>query len=381
MIDLVLLGGGHSHVEVLRQFGVHPMPDVRLTLISRGLYTPYSGMLPGLIAGHYRFEDAHIDLRRLARFAGARAVFDEAAGLDPGARVVRCQDGPAVPYDLLSINIGSTPNVSAPGAADHAIPVKPIDRFLQQWDAVRDRLLRADRPRRLAVVGGGAGGVELLLSVQYHLRRLLEADGRAADRVEYHLFTAADALLPTHNRRTRAMFERILADRNVRVHLASRIAAVGPGLLRDEQGDAHAADEILWTTEARAATWIREAGLATDENGFVRVSPALQSTSHAEVFAAGDVASIVGHRLEKSGVYAVREGQVLAPNLRRAVSGAPLRSYRPQRQFLSLISTGDQYAVASRGPFAVGGHWVWTWKDSIDRKFMRTYNELPVRDA
>jgi selenide,water dikinase len=231
------------------------------------------------------------------------------------------------------------------------------------------------------VVGGGAGGVELLLSVQFHLRRLVEAAGRAADRLEYHLFTAAETLLPTHNRRTRGTFDRILADRDVRVHLSSRIVAVDAGLLRDAQGGAHAADEILWTTEARAPAWIREAGLATDEDGFVRVSPTLESVSHPGVFAAGDVASIVGYRLEKSGVYAVREGGVLAPNLRRAMRREPLRQYRPQRRFLSLISTGDRYAVASRGPFAFRGHWVWKWKDSIDRKFMRTYQELAARDA
>jgi selenide,water dikinase len=377
-MDLLLLGGGHSHVEVLRQFGRRPMAGVRITLVSRGVYTPYSGMLPGLIAGHYTFEDAHIDLQRLARFAGARALFDEAVALDPASRIVQCLGGAPVPYDLLSINIGSTPNASVPGAAEHAIPVKPIDRFLERWDALRGRVLADARPRRIAVVGGGAGGVELLLSIHYRLRHLIEAEGRAEGRLDYHLFTTADGVLPTHNRRTQAMFERILAARRITVHRSTRIVEAGPGLLRDARGAAHAADEILWTTEARAAGWIREAGLATDDDGFVRVSPTLESVSHPGIFAAGDVASIVGHRLEKSGVYAVREGEVLAPNLRRALRGAPLGRYRPQRQFLSLISTGDRYAVASRGPFAFGGHWVWTWKDSIDRRFMRTYKELPA---
>jgi selenide, water dikinase len=374
--DLVLLGGGHSHVAVLEQFGRRPVPGVRLTLISRGHHTPYSGMLPGLIAGHYTFEDAHIDLRRLARFAHARTFFDEAVGLDPVARVVICRDTAPVAYDLLSIDIGSMPNVSVPGAAEHAIPVKPIDRFLEHWNALRQRIRDSTAPKRLAVVGGGAGGVELVLSVQFALSTLLRQE-QSPERVECHLFTSSAAILPTHNRRTRRTFDRIFRERGIHAHVGHKIVAVAAGRLSDDAGTAHAVDEILWTTEARAASWLRESGLATDDEGFVRVAATLESTSHPGVFAAGDVASLVGHQLEKSGVYAVREGETLGPNLRRALAGETLRPYRPQRQVLSLISTGNKYAVASRGPFAITGAWVWHWKDAIDRAFMRKYNELP----
>ncbi len=375
MTDLVLLGGGHSHVEVLRQFGMRPRPDVRLTLISRGRYTPYSGMLPGLIAGHYSFADAHIDLQRLVRFAGAQVVFDEATALEPDRRVVFCRDHEPVPYDLLSINIGSTPNLSVPGAAEYAIPVKPIDQFLHHWEALRARIDTNRATMRLAVVGGGAGGVELLLSVQHALGAL---PGHRARAVEFHLFTGSPTILPTHNARVRAMFAHVFRERGIHVHADQPIVEVEQGRLRDAAGTTHVADEILWTTEARAAAWIRESGLAADDEGFVRVGSTLESVSHPGVFAAGDVASLVGHRLEKSGVYAVREGQALAPNLRRALDGARLRQYRPQRRFLSLISTGDRFAIASRGPLAVQGRWVWRWKDRIDRRFMAQYKDLPA---
>ena len=364
MIDLVLIGGGHSHIEVLRRFAMAPMPDVRLTLISRDVDTPYSGMLPGLIAGHYTVDEAHIDLQRLSRVAGARAYFDEAVGLDVAKRRVHCVSRPPIAYDVVSINVGSTPNVSVPGAAEHATPVKPIDRFLERWEALHGRLA-ADAPgKRIAVVGGGAGGVELLLAVRHQL-----------PHHAFHLFTASAELLPTHNARVRRAFERILRERDVSVHLASPIVKVTDGCLHTKAGE-HPADEILWTTEARAAGWIREAGLATDADGFAHVHPTLQSTSHPDVFAAGDVASLVGYRLAKSGVYAVREGPVLAANLRRRVRGEALRPYRPQRQFLSLISTGNKYAVASRGPAAFEGEAVWRLKDWIDRRFMRMYQEL-----
>jgi selenide,water dikinase len=374
--SLVLLGGGHANVEVLAQFARRPLAGVRITLVTRQVHTPYSGMLPGLIAGHYRFDEAHIDLQRLSRAAGAHAVFDAAAGIDPGRRTVFCRQSPPVHYDLLSINIGSTPNLSVAGSGEHATPVKPIDRFLDSWDAMCGRLLAADGPRTVAVVGGGAGGVELMLSAQYRLLALLAARGRPDVPLAFHLFTSSPALLPGHHPRVGRLFERILARRGVIVHPGSRIVRVEDRRLVDEHGRAHHADEILWTTQATAPEWLRDGGLAVDEGGFVRVGPTLQSTSHPDVFAAGDVASFAGHDLAKSGVYAVRQGEVLAPNLRRALLRQPLHAFHPQRRTLSLISTGDRYAVGSRGSLSFRGRWVWWWKDAIDRRFMREYQRL-----
>jgi len=378
--DLVLLGGGHSHVEVLKRFGMEPLPGVRLTLISRGFETPYSGMLPGLIAGHYSHDEAHIDLQPLTRFAGARAVFDEAVGLDLVNRQVRFAHRPPISYDLLSIDIGSTPSLDVAGAAAHAVPVKPIGRFLDRWTLLCERLRTGTR-KRIAVVGGGAGGVELLLAVQFRMRTLLEREGRSAAHLEYHLFTDSSRILPTHNGSVCRIFERVLRDRGVRIHAGSSVVEVEAARLRTADGQSHDVDEVLWTTAAAAAPWLAESGLAVDEAGFVRVSSALQSISHPEVFAAGDIAAMIDHPRPKSGVFAVRQGPPLARNLRYALLGEPLERYRPQRQFLSLISTGDRYAVASRGPWASEGAWVWRWKDRIDRRFMRRYNELPAMQA
>jgi len=369
--DLVLLGGGHSHVAVLKHFGMRPLPGVRLTLLTRGVDTPYSGMLPGLVAGHYTRDETYIDLQVLARFAGARLIAAEATGLNLDVRQVRVGDRPPIPYDVLSIDIGSTPNVRVPGAAEHAVPVKPIDRFLERWTALCERLGAAAGPRRLAVVGGGAGGVELLLAARHRLQAL------GITAVEYALFTDSDRILPGHNASVRARFERVLRERHIAVHTGQGVVRATAGALHTADGREHAADDVLWTTEAAAAPWLRESGLEVDEGGFVRVLASLRSVSHPDVFAAGDIAAMVAHPRPKSGVFAVRQGPPLARNLRRRLLGQPLEGYRPQRQFLSLISTGDRYAVASRGPFALEGAWVWRWKDWIDRAFMRRYQELP----
>src|SRR5215470_14698362 len=190
--DLVLVGGGHSHVAVLRRFGMRPMPGVRVTLIARDVLTPYSGMLPGFIAGHYTYDECHIDLAPLAAFAGARLYHDEAVGLDLAGKRVLCANRPAVAYDLLSLDIGSRPKQhDVAGSAEHATPVKPIDDFAARWQRIVDRVMADVRKLRIGVVGGGAGGVELTLAMQYRLQRLLQENGQDPGRLQFVLVTAS----------------------------------------------------------------------------------------------------------------------------------------------------------------------------------------------
>ena len=375
----MLVGGGHSHVGVLKRFGMHPVPGVRLTVICRDTHTPYSGMLPGYIAGHYSYDDVHIDLRRLAAFAGARFYRDEAIALDRAGKKVLCRSRPPVPYDLLSINIGSTPMLAnVAGAAEHAIPVKPIHAFNQRWLALLERVVRHPGAMNIAVVGAGAGGVELTLAMQYRLRNELRAAGREPQDLHFHLLDSGSAILPTHNGAVRDAFEAVLRDRGVQLHRNARVDRVDAGQLRTVDAAVVRADEVVWVTRASGAPWLRDTGLALDAAGFIEVKDTLQTVTDPEVFAAGDIAAMVGQPREKAGVFAVRQGPPLAENLRRAVEGRPLRAYRAQRHWLALISTGDKYAVASRRGLHFQGAWVWRWKDWIDRRFMRRFSEFPA---
>jgi selenide,water dikinase len=384
--NLLLVGGGHSHVTVLKEFGLRPMPGVRLTMVSREVLTPYSGMLPGLVAGHYQFHETHIDLAPLAKFAGARLLHDEVVGLDLAEKRAFLITNDPLHYDVLSIDIGSTPDLTeVHGAAETAIPVKPISNFMERWERLRARVLASQGTVRIGVVGAGAGGVELLLAIQCALQHMQEAkEAKEADdakegkrlHLEFHLFNSTE-ILPTHNAKVQAKFRRVLAERQVSIHAGNPVAEVGIGWLRLKNGNKFPLDEILWVTQARAASWLKEAGLATDGRGFVEVSDTLESVSHPGVFAAGDVAAMVNHPREKAGVFAVRQGKPLEENLRRALRGQPLRPFIPQKKFLGLISTGDKYAIASRGNWSLEGRYVWTIKDWIDRQFMAKYQVLP----
>ena len=378
--DIVLIGGGHSHVGVLHMFAMNPLPGARLTVICTDTDTPYSGMLPGYIAGHYSFDDVHIDLRRLSEFAGARYYRDEVVGIDRTARKVLCRNRPSVPYDTLSINIGSTPQLArVAGAAEYAVPVKPIRRFNERWLALRERVIQHPGATTIAVVGAGAGGVELTLAMQYRLRNELQALGRDPDELHFHLFSADPQILTTHNARVRQAFEQVLAERGVVVHRSAEVTQVAERQLKTRNGEVLEADEIVWVTQAGGAAWLRDTGLALDDKGFIRVLDTLQTETDPLIFAAGDCAAMIDHPLEKAGVFAVRMGKPLTENLRRMLLRQSLIHYRPQQRWLALISTGDQHAIASRGGFYAQGDLIWRWKDWIDRRFMRKFTELAAR--
>ncbi|KAJ9509339.1 hypothetical protein QJQ45_001789 [Haematococcus lacustris] len=392
--DLVLLGGGHSHVEVVRNFGMKPMPGVRITLVTRDVVTPYSGMLPGYVSGFYSKEDCHIDLARLTAWAGVRMVCEEACGLDVQNRRLQFKERPALAYDALSINIGITPGLNqVPGAAEHCTPVKPIDGFVRRLDKLLQRAQAAGptAPLRVVVVGGGAGGVEIALAVQYRLDQLRQSAGADCTAITVTL-VCRGRVLASHTSYARASLLAILAQRGVVVREFMRVSSVTEGRMQlqpDGPGGSQGAgqvscevefEECLWCTQAAAPSWLKTSGLPTDAQGFLAVDPCLHSQGGPlGVFAAGDVASCAAHPRPKAGVFAVRQGPPLTANLRRFLLNQPLQPFVPQTTFLSLITTGDRYCVGTKGWMGLQGRWMWWWKDSIDRAFMRKYgDDLPV---
>jgi selenide,water dikinase len=291
---------------------------------------------------------------------------------------VICRSRPPVAYDLLALNIGSTPNTAGvPGASEHAIPVKPIDGFLRRFEALRERVLAREGRSAVALVGAGAGGVELLLAVEHRLRQAVRHAGFDVGGLSFVLVSGDANILPSFPAAFRARFHGILAARGIAVVTGALVTAVEPGRLMLAGYGPRAADEILWTTQAAPARWLAKAGLPLDARGFLRVDETLRVIGHDDVFAAGDTIAFSARELPKSGVYAVRAGPALADNIRRTLTGRSLRRFRPQREALYLVSTGERHAVGTRNGLVVEGAWVWRWKDWIDRRFMRKFNKLP----
>ncbi len=368
--DLVLVGGGHSHAIVLRLWGMNPVPGVRLILISDGADTPYSGMLPGHVAGFYDHAECHIDLRSLCQAVGAVFYHDWAVGLDLVNQRVICAGRPPVGFDLLSIDIGSTPQVDLKNPdllGVNAIPAKPVPQFLAWWEDFCGRL-DATGHLKLAIVGGGVGGVELALNMQPRLRSRVE-------QLEIHLVSRSATLLPQQNPWVQRYLTQLLRDRGVKLHLGSAVTNWDGAVLRLESGAELVCDATVWVTGAIAPDWLGAAGLAVDDRGFVQVDEGLRSVSHPHVFAAGDIAAMVAHPRPKAGVFAVRQGKPLYENLCRALRDEDLKPFVPQRRYLSLIGTGDRQAIAVWGGLGGRSSGFWQLKDWIDRRFMAKFDD------
>jgi selenide, water dikinase len=366
--DLVLVGGGHAHALVLRGFAMAPLPGVRLTLINPGAAAPYTGMLPGLIAGHYRRDDIMIDLMALARMAGARLILDRATGIDRGAQRLHLAGRPPLAYDLLSLDIGIGSDLpEVPGFADHAVAAKPLGRYAEAW---QDFLARpGSASPAIAIVGGGVGGVELALASHHRLAAM----GRQA---RITVVDRAAAPLQPLGQAARAALLRHAAAAGIRFVSGTEVARFEADHVVLASGERLESDFSLAVAGARPQGWLAATGLSVT-HGFVTVNPALQSSDPA-IFAAGDCAHMAHAPRPKAGVFAVRQAPVLGHNLRAALTGGTLRDYWPQQDYLKLISTGGKGAVADKFGLRAGGGWLWRIKDRIDRRFMAMFAPVPM---
>ena len=372
--DIVLIGGGHAHAIVIKMWGMHPLAGVRLTLISSTVDTPYSGMLPGLVSGHYSFEQTHIDLFTLCSWAGVRFICAEVTNLNAEKKSIELKERPSIEYDLVSINTGSTPNINKTvGAAQFATAVKPISLFYQKWQSLKDTLANTQKPLNIALVGAGAGGFELLLAMHHHAKKINKNHPH-----KFHWIVSGDTVLIGHNSKVQQHALAICKSRDIEVHFNFKVAQVTEHSLISNRSQplSLSIDEVIWCTAASPAIWPEKAGLAITDQGFIAIDDHLRSTSHNEIFAVGDVATQVANPRPKAGVFAVRQGPILFKNLRRAILQKTLLKHKPQKHFLSLLATGDKHAIASRGAFFLQGALMWRYKNHIDVQFMDSLQKL-----
>lgn len=361
MKRLVLVGAGHAHAVVLNAWRKAPTPDVELILVAPITQAPYSGMIPGWLAGQYRFEETVVDFVGLCKRAGARLIEAELVKLDPDANTVWLSNGQSLAYDWLSINVGSTlrpPEVDTHNVTMLAMrPLSTLQARYESW--IRDWQTRAEpSPLRVTAVGGGAAGVESLLCVKRRLEQL------RPDRVVHaQLITRSASILPGFSARARQLALRALHEANITVQLGTDWC----------QTIAQSSDLIIWATGAQAHDWQTDPGtrgsLRTDNAGFIAVDECLRALSHPNVFAVGDCAALPTS-VPKAGVYAVRMGDTLSNNLKAVISGHALSPFKRHGTALALLNTANGSAIASWGPLGWQGQWVMRWKDRIDRGFI-----------
>lgn len=367
--NLILIGGGHSHVTVIKHMIKKPRPGLKITLVSEKPYTPYSGMLPGLIAGHYNVDDCHIDLRRLCQWAGIRFICSTVKQLNPEEKKIICHQHPPLSYDILSINTGSQPRQQTiDGALQHGCAVKPINIFLNQWRQWLNSAAATNQTYHIMMIGGGAAGVEVLLAMHYYIYNASNI------RANFTLITSDKTILSAHNKCVQNFFSQHLKRLGIKIITNQKVTAIKPHQLLLAGGQTLPADFATLAIDAGAQPWLAESGLQCDNKGFIQVDKFLRSISRPDIFAAGDCAAFTPSPLPKAGVYAVRQGSILTDNLIAALNSRSLRPFKPQHRFLSILATGGRHAVASRGPLFAAGKWVWYWKNHIDRKFMARFS-------
>lgn len=360
MRQLLLVGAGHAHVEVLREFARRHSPDSRTALISPDPTLLYSGMVPGVIAGHYRVEEAAIPIARIAAAAGIEFVPSSVTALDANARTVTCADGATRRYDVLSLDTGAVADADAiVGARENARFVRPMAAFLDEAATLIERAYT--QPVSIVVVGGGAAGFELALAVKHRLG----SQGHVSLVAGVSLLAGYPAAVAARGRKAlQRAGVTTLDEECVRIDVAHAVLKSGARL----RGDA-----VWMTTGAAAPTWLAESGLALDARGFVATGPTLQSRSHANVFASGDVATRTDTPHPKSGVHAVRAGAALARNLHRALAGEAELPYQPPLRTLNLLSCGSREAIACWADWSAQGGWAWRWKNYIDRRYVARF--------
>lgn len=373
MKHLVLLGAGHAHVHVVKnyaQLARHGAMPPQITLVSPYPRQLYSGMLPGFIAGHYGLAQCGIELEPLLAGTPIRLILRSAVALDAAASQITLDNGMVLGFDWLSVNTGPVQDrqrleTQMPGVREHGLFVRPIEAFGALWPRVAE--LAQTQALRLTLVGGGAAGIELAMAIRHRL------PGAALT-----LLTGGSSLAANYPRAVQRRVAGALKDRNITV-LVDAAISFAAAEVQLASGARLACDVPLIATGAQAPAWLQGSGLALDAQGFIAVDACLRSTSHPHVFAAGDVSSRTDRPLARSGVYAVRAGAALADNLEAALSGQASKRHQPPAHTLNLLSCGNQEAIASWGPLSAQGRWVWWLKDRIDRGFIRRYQKPSQR--
>lgn len=370
--DLVFVGGGHAHALVLRKWGMNPLPGARLTVINPGPTAPYTGMLPGHIAGHYSRDTLEIDVMRLARFAGARLILSHATAIDRAARLIHVEGRGPVAYDVASIDIGITSRMGIEGFAAHAVGAKPLDDYARAWRVFLAAVQAGQKPATVAVIGGGVAGCELAMAMAFALRN---AGAEPAVTV-----IEAGPQISGVGPRACAKMQQAMHDLGISVVVEAQVMRIEAGQIVLANHPPVVAALCVGAAGAFPHAWLSETDLPL-KDGFIVVDPDLRVQSDAALFAVGDCAHMPFAPRPKAGVFAVRAAPVLYDNLRAVLSGGRTRPFHPQKSYLKLISLGVKSAMAEKYGFAFQAPVLWQWKDRIDRAFMDKLDNLPVMAA
>lgn len=364
--QLVLLGAGHAHAQVLAQFAAQPLAGTVITLVSPNQRLVCANMLPGFVAGHYALDSCTIALKPLVQRSGIRWIERNAVGVDAQKQLILLDDGSTLPFDWLSVNTGTVQDRERierdlPGAREHGLFIRPMEAFSALWPRVVE--MGEERPLRIAVIGEGASGIELALAARHRL-----------PQAAVTLVCGMEPPGSVYSTKVQLRLLAVLRQRNVTV-LQDVAVSLKAGSVQLGCGADLACDVPMLATTAQAPQWLIDSGLALDGEGFLAVDMYQRSTSHSRVFAAGGVSTRMDRRLERNSGYAVRAGVALAHNLTAAVNGSALKPHQPPASTMKLLACGGRCAVGAWGGFSAQGWWVWWLKNWLDKRLVKRFSK------
>ncbi len=370
--ELILLGGGHSHLSVLKYFAMHPIAGLSVTLVNKNIMSGYSGMMPGYIAGKYNENEIQINLANLCQYANARLIPQEVIGLDTNNQIIKLKNKRNIKYDTLSINIGGEQSLNEiNGAKRFAHSIKPISNLINQINLLKNYFSDMENAE-IVIIGGGAGGIEIALSINNFISSFQKIKNK-----NITIICRNKNLIPNHNHLTQYNLKQYLIKQNIKFITDDSVIKIMKNKVLTEKGLSIKSNLNLLVTSISPAKWLSSSKLNLTDDGFIKINHYLQTNEYHNIFAAGDISSIENHNLPKAGVYAVRQGPVLAKNLHSHILKKHLIKYKPQTTFLSLIGNGKDFAIASWWKLSISGKLVWVLKDFIDRSFIKKFTNLP----
>jgi NADH dehydrogenase FAD-containing subunit len=367
---LLLAGGGHAHMMTLANLRRFREKGYQVTVVQPSPYHYYSGMGPGMLGNTYSPEEIRFDTRQVVEKQGGVFILGKVARIDPEGRRVFLDSGESYPYDVLSLNIGSSVprEIITNPASKNIFTVKPIERLLEARQLILK--LGAEKPLTVAVIGGGPSGVEIAGNVWGLAHR------EALQPVTIHIFARTTIMTGFPDEvRHRAIDS--LRTRGIDIVEHSAVKAIHPNRVELESLQTYDVDVIFVAIGVNPSPVIRQSGLQTGPEGGLLVNRYLQSVDHPEIFGGGDCIYFQEQPLDKVGVYAVRENPVLLHNLMAALDGTELKPFNPGGDYLLIFNLGDNTGIFRKKCLLFGGRLAFLIKDYIDRKFMKKFQRTP----
>ena len=364
--DLVLIGGGHSHLSVLMKLSKKPLNGNRITLITNEIDTPYSGMIPGYIEGIYSWRDSHIDLYRLCLKLNVRFIHAEVERVSAYEKEIYFKDRPKIKFDVLSINTGiQSNNREIKGAAKYCLPVKPISKLTNNF------LNKITNFKSIAFIGGGAGSVELALAIK---KRFLNIN----QDIKITIITGKRGLLSTFPQKTKLTSLKTLEKFKIDIIEYKRVLEVKPKQIILSDKSMLKIDKAILSTNSMTPKWLAKSDILLTKDNYILVNKSFQ-TNYKYVFASGDVIDFNNQNLKKAGVFAVRSGKPLAINIRKFILGKKLVEYKFNKNYLALIGTSKRSAIATKYNLTFNSRFFFYLKKYIDQNFIKKFSDFRIR--